>query len=469
MAEDFKSSMNNKGYLKNVKRVFISSTLIASMAVPGSLASASELPNNRNSYNPVAGTIQYNDFKNGQYWSQDMLWAIDKGIISGYQHTVNPANPKNKEKGNWLNPYGDLSEAQMLSIIFRYMHPQELDSTKPLNNWWAAQAYQLASKYKVPTVGSIQNQSKANGVVTRGKLARAMATLHFGKEMSLKDSVQFMYDAGLSSGKNASQGLTYDNYGVDDKLARAHMVSFMKRYDTFLSSGGKVTQPTTPSSTIIAPSENNNAFGLTVQYGSHTYASRNQAEYDEVMSIVQAKITDSYDKIDLAVDEDVNRYYHEYLDGARGIRGDRLDPVVRERRNTNLLRAESTFGGLVNAGYSKEAIIEIDKGISIAKSLSSSATIPDGPSRPGSAYTLLVDGVKTGYSEATVYSAVFDSLGYKTVILVKSVDGYLYEGVLVEVDGKWVDVSNSFSRDLSTVDIQELYSKGYKDDVLHQK
>nr|WP_106782796.1 S-layer homology domain-containing protein [Lysinibacillus timonensis] len=459
-------SKSNKKNKINLSKILALTTLTGCIVFSGNEAIAS---NFSTSSEPVAtSNITYNDFNANQYWAEDMLWAIDKGLISGYIDATHPTNKNIKIVGNWLNPYGNLTEAQMVTILFRYAKPDELTKTTPATGWWASAPYQLAEKYGVPTDASLNNQSKSNGVVTRGELARALATVHFGKEVNLQDSVKFMYEAGLSSGKDQSKGKTYENFGVNDQLKRAQIVSFMKRYDDFLKAGGNVTHPEESLSSLIAPSENNKVFGITVQYGSHTYASKNQAEYDKVMSIVQDKIISAYDEIDLAVDEDVNRYYHEYLDGARGIKGDRLDPVVRERRNVSLIQAELIFGSLVDAGISKDAIIGIDKGISIARSLLNGATFPDGPSRPGNAYTLLVDGVRTGYSEATVFSAVFDSLGYKTVILVKEEDGYLYEGVLVEVEGKWVDVSYSFGTKLAIVDLEELYSKGYGVDILHQ-
>jgi hypothetical protein len=464
MAEGIKGNTQKKR--SRVKRVLLSSTIIGSIIVSGNLVSASELSTNQNSNSAISSTkVRYNDFKDGQYWSKDMLWAIDEGLIQGYLNRTHPTNKKNKTKGNWLNPYGNLTEAQMVTVLFKYAKPDEFANTTPASDWWASTAYQLAAKYKVPTAGSIKNKSKASGIVTRGSLARAIATIHYGKQMSLKDSVQFMYDAGLSSGKDVSKGKTYANFGVNDKLARAHIVVFLKRYDEFLKAGGDVTQPENPSS-IIAPSENNKVLGITVKYGSHTYATKSQAEYDKVMSIVQGKIKKDYHKIQLANNEISNQAYLDFLDGVRGIK-DRTDPNFRTQYNSSLVQAEGKFGDLVDAGYSKETIIEIDKGISIARSLISGATIPDGPSRSGSAYTLLVGGVRTGYSEATVFSAVFDSLGYKTVILTNIVDGYYADGFLVEVEGKWVDVSYSFSHKLSTVDIEELFSKGYRADVFH--
>lgn len=451
MTDGINRSNESANYLRRVKRVLFSSTLIGSIIMSGNLVSASELIESQSSQVAVANAdVKYNDYKTGQYWSQDMLWAIDKGLIQGYLNTTHPTNKNIKIKGNWLNPYGDLSEAQMLSVIFRYTHPDELSNITPAKDWWAAPAYQLADKYGVPIVGSANNQSKANGVVTRGGLARALATIHFGKEVSLQDSVNFMYEASLSYGKDASKGNTYENFGVKDKLVRAHIVSFVKRYDDFLKSGGKVTQPETPSSSLIAPSENNKVGNITVKYGSHTYASKNQAEYDKVMSIVSAKIKSDYDGAEFTRDS-TNKYYYEYLDGARGIK-DRRDPNFGTQRNSTLIAADSLLGDLVDAGFSKETIIELHKGSIVATYLLAGKTDPKDGS-PSSAYDALVNGLSDCDPIAQVYSAVFDSLGYNTVMLTRP--GHAF--ALVQIDGKWVDVTGGANE---VVDVHSMLSSG---------
>ncbi|MGY4797244.1 hypothetical protein ACVNNN_20010 [Lysinibacillus fusiformis] len=46
-----------------------------------------------------------------------------------------------------------------------------------------------------------------------------------------------MYANGLSTGVNASKGQTLDNFGANTKLARAHIVAFMGRYNDAVKGG----------------------------------------------------------------------------------------------------------------------------------------------------------------------------------------------------------------------------------------
>lgn len=181
--------------------------------------------------------------------------------------------------------------------------------------------------------------------------------------------------------------------------------------------------------------QNSNS-SISVSYGTHTYGSKTQAEYDKVMSIVNARIKSDYDKVKFSADAERNQYYYEYLDGARGVQ-DRGNSDFRTKRNIALIQAEGKFGELVNAGFSKETIVELNKGITVSASLLMSADDPlDGT--PFSAYDALVRKLADCDPIAYVYSAVFDSLGYNTVVVAKP--GHAF--ALVQVDGKWVNITN---------------------------
>ena len=58
-----------------------------------------------------------------------------------------------------------------------------------------------------------------------------------------------MYDADISTGlpdANNQYSKTYTSYGVNQPLKRSHIVSFLKRYDTFSKSSKEVVlQPAT--------------------------------------------------------------------------------------------------------------------------------------------------------------------------------------------------------------------------------
>ncbi|WP_442596693.1 DUF5050 domain-containing protein [Neobacillus sp. D3-1R] len=182
----------------------------------------------------------YNDFEENQYWTNDMLWAMDKGLISGYLNSKHPVTGK---LGNWLNPYGNLTEGQLLTILFRYKSPDELNNTKAESNFWASVPYQLAKKYKLPVKGSLTNQSPAGKAVTRGTMAKVIASLYFGKEVTEEQAINFMYQGKLSNGykdKNGNYPMTVESFGSKDPLKRAHIVTFIKHYDDLIQSGDKI-------------------------------------------------------------------------------------------------------------------------------------------------------------------------------------------------------------------------------------
>ncbi|MBT2644687.1 WG repeat-containing protein [Bacillus sp. ISL-41] len=180
--------------------------------------------------NPLSvGEQQYIDFRKGEYWSEDMVWAIENKLISGYIH--------NGVKS--LKPDDKLTEAQAITVLYRYFEPKAMGTTTPKINWWASVPYQLAEQDGLNVVGSIKNQSGSNEITTRGKLAELLASKHFGRNVSEKEAVNFMYQANISSGyadKNGQIPKTYESYGADKTLLRAHIAAFIKRYNDYIQS-----------------------------------------------------------------------------------------------------------------------------------------------------------------------------------------------------------------------------------------
>lgn len=175
----------------------------------------------------------YTDFNPNAYWSDNMLWAIEKGMISGY---TNVKNNKTGKTENLLKPNNNLTEAQFVSVLFRYAQPEQMNTLQPINGWWASTGYQLADQYNIPTKGSANSTANSGHQMTRGEVAVAIATLHHGRVMSERDAVQFMYRAGISSGYQSGI-TTYENFGAKNKLTRAHIVTFIKNYDTYMNRG----------------------------------------------------------------------------------------------------------------------------------------------------------------------------------------------------------------------------------------
>lgn len=127
-----------------------------------------------------------------------MLWAVDKGLISGYINQKHPTDKRIKTKGNWLNPYGSLTVLQMQTVLTRYSKVANI------------------SNPKLPT-------ATGASTVSRGQLAQALVSLHTGKSVTVQQAVQFMIDNNLTSQKS------YASFNVGGQLKRAHIATFVKR------------------------------------------------------------------------------------------------------------------------------------------------------------------------------------------------------------------------------------------------
>lgn len=107
-----------------------------------------------------ANSSSYADYSGDQYWSEDMLWSIEKGLINGY---ANVKNAKTGKHENLLKPGDTLTEAQTLAVLYRYFDPEDLDTTVPDDpNWWASTSYQLAKRDGLKTVASSTNKTGSN-------------------------------------------------------------------------------------------------------------------------------------------------------------------------------------------------------------------------------------------------------------------------------------------------------------------
>ncbi|MCM3714102.1 S-layer homology domain-containing protein [Alkalihalobacillus oceani] len=185
---------------------------------------------------PVDNPTSYADFRPSAYWADNMLWAIDKGLITGFTNVRNPATGQLE---NQLRPSDNLTEAQFLAIMWRYIDPERLDGVQPISNYWAAPAYELSERFNLPIKGSVVNRQVADSAITRGEMARILASKHLGRVVSERKAVDFMYSMGLSEGypdANGNVPRTYESYGVDRLLLREHIVTFMKNYDDYLGS-----------------------------------------------------------------------------------------------------------------------------------------------------------------------------------------------------------------------------------------
>lgn len=176
---------------------------------------------------PTTGNVdvsKFADYNANQYWAEDFKWAVNIGIISGYLNVKNPSTGKYE---NLLKPYTNLTENQMLTILFRYFKPSELASTKANTTWYGDKNYQLATKYSLPVLGAntASKQAIAGKDITRGNFARILASMHYGKTLSQSEAIKFLRDNGLTTTK------TNEEFKPNDSLTRAHAVAFFHRYE----------------------------------------------------------------------------------------------------------------------------------------------------------------------------------------------------------------------------------------------
>lgn len=386
-----------------------------------------------------AASIKYDDYQSNQYWSSDMLWAINKGLMQGYMNTEHPRNKKGKV-GNWLDPQGDLTEAQMFTIVWRYVRPTEMKPAKSLEMHWKDISEVLGQDYGFYGFGKDHH-------ATRGDLARILASLHYNGWVHPKDAIQFMYDAKLSTGLviNGKSPMTFDSFGANEPLKRAHIVSFMKRYDEFLKAGGK---------TVVKEEMN----GLKVQYG-HAYNSETQYEYDAIMKKVGEEIKSAEKEFNGGLyhnkTPDEISYYEAYFNGKMPIL-DKRHPEFRTEHNIPLWMVHLHIGKYVAAGLTIEQINEVD----MLNSVISSVEVLDydywsyGEQR--SPYTVLFDKeVLHPVQRELLKSAVYDAKGYTTVVL--SIPGKFSAVALVKAVGKWYSIDGFEEKD-----IEEYLKNGYK-------
>ncbi|MGE7751576.1 CAP domain-containing protein [Lysinibacillus fusiformis] len=193
--------------------------------------STTDPSNPTNPSKPPVGSIdvsKFADYRADQYWAEDFQWAVNRGIINGYQNVYNPVTKKYE---NLLKPNTNLTENQMLSVLLRYFKPDELASTKPKTSWVADVNYQLANKYGLPVKGAntATMQAFANKDITRGNFARILTSMHYGKTVSQPVAIQFLRDYGLTTAK------TDKDFMPTSSLTRAHAVAFFHRYEKMMT------------------------------------------------------------------------------------------------------------------------------------------------------------------------------------------------------------------------------------------
>ena len=179
--------------------------------------------------NYSAYTKKFADFSTTAWWRDDMIWAIDRGLISGYG---NVWNAKTKKYETQLQPNTQLTEAHFLTIFFRFAQKDELASVNNTSSWNKSGLYNMAKKYKMPVLAneeSTASKGLADKGIRRGKLAQLMASYYYGKTVSQNEAIQFFMDNGITTATSIG------GYNPDQILTRSQISAFIQRYESFVS------------------------------------------------------------------------------------------------------------------------------------------------------------------------------------------------------------------------------------------
>lgn len=168
---------------------------------------------------------KFADFKD-LWWTENMIWAIERGLING----VPVWNAKTKKTETQLQPNAELTEAQFLTIFFRFAHNEELATVENTTSWKYSGLYNMAKKYQMPVKASEASNFKgyADKGIERGKIAELIASYHFKKNVNEKDAIQFFMDNGITTEK------TIAKYEPRRILKRSEISAFIQRYESFV-------------------------------------------------------------------------------------------------------------------------------------------------------------------------------------------------------------------------------------------
>lgn len=403
----------------------------------------------------VANKTIYNDFDSKQYWANDMLWLVNNGYLTGY---INQKHPTTGKQGTWLNPNGDLTESQMLSVLLRYdlglkgYEQMKKDIPNPKNNW-SYNHYVTAEKIGMMTKGSSKDGSYAGKQVTRGQLAQALVSMHYGQDVTLNEAIKFMFDNKITTGTNPSKGATVENFGPNTKLSRAHISAFLKRFHDVKASGnvkdvalsgGKDTvknPPVTPKpndavsnnngkdsniySLVPKAQKTDDVVGKTIKtkFGERSYGAKNQSEYDQTMAIVEEEASrGELDFEGLRKFTDIDKQvWNDYFFNGKTAITDKRDPSYRTQYNQKLVGVTNNFGvfkGKVKTFEELNTLASLMDSFARPSSIYANHSLDiDGKNDPVSAYDIVIKGLYDCTSEAYYINAMLDQSGIDSIVI----------------------------------------------------
>lgn len=184
--------------------------------------------------------VTYTDYREGEYWSEPILWLNANNIMLG---SLTYDQSKTGAQTRVLKPYSNLTELQMLALLFRYVAPEKVVSDTAYEDW-GTPYYQLAKELNLPLNGDLgKNRVKGDQPITREHMAVILAQTLTGKTMTSRQAIQFLYDNNISTGVPQTVNgktiypKTYESFNPQGYLTRGQTATFFYRIQQQIEQG----------------------------------------------------------------------------------------------------------------------------------------------------------------------------------------------------------------------------------------
>jgi len=147
----------------------------------------------------------------GELQKQTVYWAVDRGIVRGYEDGTFRPNQK-------------VTEAEFATMIAKSANGIDgLMAKTSQDVHWSQPVYDALGQYELPLLGYNDTKIK-NSPLSRGQAAKIIART-YGFDLNIVEAVDFMYENDLdqSSGENKDLG----NYRAFESVSRAEAVAFL--------------------------------------------------------------------------------------------------------------------------------------------------------------------------------------------------------------------------------------------------
>lgn len=144
----------------------------------------------------------FSDVPNDHWAYATIQWAVDQGIVTGYEDGT-------------FRPNQVVTEAEFLVMLMR-AYP-EVDVQE--EGVWYAGAYAFAESYNWPVLYELKAQH-----FNRGQVAVLVSATQ-GHILETHDAIQYLLDTGLSQGKTSA---TIEGYDASSMMTRAESLTFIK-------------------------------------------------------------------------------------------------------------------------------------------------------------------------------------------------------------------------------------------------